>query len=277
MPDAVPAERLPEREALLAELEVGGYLTDPLLEEAMLSVPRHLFVPDDLRDVAYEDRPLPIGFGQTVSAPHMVAMMTSALQVRPGDKVLEVGAGVGYHAAIVKRIVGPKGRVISVEYLPELVELARRNLKKAKIDVEVHEGDGFEGHPDEAPYDAVYVTCAIPQIPDALAQQLKEGGHFVAPLGITRCQLVAGHKKDGVLQLDDLGPCLFVNAQGRLGVHLDIGTPVEPLEDDEGLEDDESEEPAFDNTGVDDDLDDFEDEDFDDDDDDEGGMTTTAP
>jgi protein-L-isoaspartate(D-aspartate) O-methyltransferase len=211
------AERMKEREALLAELETGGYLTDPRLEEAMLAVPRHVFVPKELRETAYEDRPLPIGFGQTVSAPHMVAMMTSALQLKEGDKVLEVGTGVGYHAAISKGVVGETGRVISVEFLPELVQLARKNLKTAKIKVEVHEADGFSGWAKEAPYDAVYVTCAIPDVPDALIEQLKEGGHFVAPLGITRCQLMAGRKVDGELDLEDLGPCLFVNAQGELG------------------------------------------------------------
>ena len=212
-----PAERMKEREALLAELETGGYLTDPRLEEAMLAVPRHLFVPKELRDTAYEDRPLPIGFGQTVSAPHMVAMMTTALQLKEGDHVLEVGTGVGYHAAIAKAVVGSEGKVTSVEFLPELVQLARKNLKAAKIKVDVHEGDGHHGWAADGPYDAVYVTCAIPEVPDALVEQLKEGGHFVAPLGITRCQLMAGRKVDGELDLEDLGPCLFVNAQGELG------------------------------------------------------------
>lgn len=210
-------ERMAEREKLLAELESGGYLNDPRLEEAMLEVPRHLFVPAQLRDAAYEDRPLPIGFGQTVSAPHMVAMMSTALQVQGGETILEIGTGVGYHAAVVRHLVGPTGRVISVEYLPELVELARKNLKAAKSKVEVHEGDGFAGWPDDAPYDAVYVTCAIPEVPKALVDQLREGGHFVAPVGITRCQLMAGRKRNGELELDDLGPCLFVNAQGELG------------------------------------------------------------
>ena len=227
------AERMKEREALLAELETGGYLTDPRLEEAMLAVPRHVFVPKELRETAYEDRPLPIGFGQTVSAPHMVAMMTSALQLKEGDKVLEIGTGVGYHAAIVKAVVGDTGRVITVEYLPELVQLARKNLKAAKMKVEVHEGDGYNGYPKEAPYDAVYVTCAIPDVPDALIEQLKDGGHFVAPLGITRCQLMAGRKVDGELELEDLGPCLFVNAQGELGGTEDLDDD-EPEETDEG-------------------------------------------
>ena len=211
--------RMPEREALLAELEAGGYLTDPRLEEAMLFVPRHLFVPVELRSAAYEDRPLPIGFGQTVSAPHMVAMMTTALQLEEGHRALEIGTGVGYHAAVVKGIVGDAGEVHSVEFLPELAALARGNLKAARIRVEVHEADGALGWPDAAPYDAVYVTCAIPGVPEALVEQLKEGGHFVAPLGVTRCQLMAGRKIDGELRLEDLGPCLFVNAQGALGLN----------------------------------------------------------
>ena len=234
-----PAERMKEREALLAELETGGYLTDPRLEEAMLAVPRHVFVPKELRETAYEDRPLPIGFGQTVSAPHMVAMMTSALQLKEGDKVLEVGTGVGYHAAIVKAVVGDTGRVVTVEYLPELVQLARKNLKAAKLKVEVHEGDGYGGWPKDAPYDAVYVTCAIPDVPDALIEQLKDGGHFVAPLGITRCQLMAGRKVDGDLELEDLGPCLFVNAQGELGGGDETADDDEPEGSDESGPDDD--------------------------------------
>lgn len=206
-----------EREALSAELEQGGFLTDPRLEEAMLAVPRHVFVPKEQREQAYHDRPLPIGFGQTVSAPHMVAMMTTALQLEEGQKVLEVGTGVGYHAAVVKKMVGDAGTVDSVEFLPELVELARKNLRAAKIKVAVHQGDGALGWKTGAPYDAVYVTCAIPEVPDALVQQLREGGHFVAPVGVTHCQLLAGRKLGGALKLEDLGPCLFVNAQGKLG------------------------------------------------------------
>ncbi|HJQ92881.1 MAG TPA: methyltransferase domain-containing protein, partial [Candidatus Thermoplasmatota archaeon] len=165
-----------------------------------------------------------------------VAMMTSALQLKEGDKVLEVGTGVGYHAAIVKAVVGDTGRVITIEYLPELVQVARKNLKAAKSKVEVHEGDGYNGYAKEGPYDAVYVTCAIPDVPDALIEQLKDGGHFVAPLGITRCQLMAGRKVDGELELEDLGPCLFVNAQGELGGG-DETDDDEPEEKDEGDDD----------------------------------------
>lgn len=239
MQDAL-TERMAEREHLLAQLEEQGYLTDPRLEEAMLAVPRHLFVPLELRAAAYEDRPLPIGFGQTVSAPHMVAMMSSALQLQEGQKVLEIGTGVGYHAAVVAKIVGPSGKVHSVEFLPELVELARRNLKSAKINVSVHEGDGALGWQKEAPFDAIYVTCAIPDVPLSLAQQLKDGGHFVAPVGVTRCQLMAGRKHDGMLELDDLGPCLFVNAQGDLGKQPSGDSRMVRLKDEDEEGDDDT-------------------------------------
>lgn len=235
MADAVPTERLPEREALLEQLEVGGYLTDPRLEGAMLEVPRHLFLPEDLRSEAYDDKPLPVGFGQTVSAPHMVAMMTSALHLEEGDRVLEIGTGVGYHAAVVKGVVGSDGEVVSIEYLPELAELSAKNLEDAGYDVRVIQGDGFEGAADHAPFDAIYVTCAIPRIPPALIGQLADGGHFVAPVGVTRCQLLAGHKAGEELELDDLGPCLFVNGQGRLG---------EPDEDGDEWDDDDDDDDA---------------------------------
>lgn len=209
-------ERLDDREALIARLAGEGYLTDPRLEEAMLAVPRHSFLPADLQDEAYEDKPLPVGLGQTISAPHMVAMMTSALQVAAGDSVLEVGTGRGYHAAVLKAMAGD-GEVCSIEFLVPLAQQAQANLDEAGFKVRVLQRDGAEGAPEFAPFDAVIVTCAIPEIPDALVQQLREGGHFVAPLGTTKCMLKAGIKRDGRLVLDDLGPCLFVNAQGDLG------------------------------------------------------------
>ncbi len=232
MQDSLPAERLEERETLLQRLEVDGYLTDPRLEEAMLAVPRHMFLPAELREHAYEDRPLPVGFGQTISAPHMVAMMTAALQLETGQKVLEVGTGVGYHAAVVKQIVGETGRVFSIEYLPELAEWAARNLESTGIDVRVIQGDGALGIEAEAPFDAIYITCAIPTIPHMLLSQLRDGGHFVAPVGVTRCQLMAGRRLGDELNLEDLGPCLFVNAQGELG---------DPDPDDDFGEDDDDE------------------------------------
>jgi len=221
-------ERWDERNGLLAELEASGYLTDPRLEEAMLAVPRHVFLPDELQEEAYADHPLPVGHGQTVSAPHMVAMMTSALQVKQGDNVLEIGTGVGYHAGVVKAMVGAEGTVVSIEFVKELSQRAQANLKTAGQDVIVLNRDGATGAPEYAPFDAVYVTCAIPEIPDALVRQLRDGGHFIAPIGVTKCQLKAGRKIDGRLVLEDLGPCLFVNAQGELGAGDDDSGVLQP-------------------------------------------------
>ncbi|MGB0652116.1 MAG: protein-L-isoaspartate(D-aspartate) O-methyltransferase [Thermoplasmatota archaeon] len=226
----IRSQRRSEREALLAEIELAGYLTDPLVEDAMMRVPRHLFVPEELEDLAYEDRPLPIAFEQTISAPHMVAMMTSALQLQPGDKVLEVGTGAGYHAAILEHVVGPEGSVTSVEYLPELAQLARDNLAKIDSKVKVVVGDGADGHRDGAPYDAVLVTCAIPRIPETLMAQVREGGHLVAPVGITRCSLLAGKLTTGHFHADDLGPCLFVNVQGSLAPPKELPSPSDEEE-----------------------------------------------
>lgn len=207
----------PDQEELLALLAEAGAVADPRVEEAMLTVPRHLFVPDDMKDMAYQDQPLPVGHGQTISAPHMVAMMSSALQLERGHNVLEVGTGQGYHAAVLKAMVGDEGTVTSIEYVAELAELARANLKEAGLDVAVRHGDGYEGAPDLAPFDAILVTCAIPRIPQSLADQLAERGHLVAPIGHTDCVLVVARKRRGRLHVDELSGCRFVNAQGRLG------------------------------------------------------------
>ncbi|MGB1697396.1 MAG: protein-L-isoaspartate(D-aspartate) O-methyltransferase [Thermoplasmatota archaeon] len=208
-------ERMDEREDLLSQVEANGSLTDPLVEEAMLAVPRHVFVPEAMEDMAYDDRPLPIGFDQTISAPHMVAQMTCALQLEPGHKVLEIGSGVGYQAAVLAAVTGVT--VHTIEYLPELAECARQNLAGIGADVQVHVGDGYDGWPDESPFEAILITCAVPQVPPTLAGQLKKGGHLVAPLGVTRCELMVARKLDGRLEKEYIAPCLFVNAQGRLG------------------------------------------------------------
>ena len=139
----------------------------------MLAVPRHEFVPENRRGSAYEDRPLPIGEGQTISAPHMVAMMTDLLALDPGERVLEIGTGCGYHAAVTAEIVDG---LRSVEYHEPLAVVARERLARLGYEVDIRVGDGHEGWPEGAPYDAAYLTCAAPEIPAAVVRQVRPGG-----------------------------------------------------------------------------------------------------
>lgn len=180
-----------QRKRLIEKLKREGMLFDEWAEKAMLQVPRELFVPEDLRWQAYDDHPLPIGSGQTISAPHMVAYMTSLAKPRPGMKVLEVGTGSGYQAAVLAEIVSPRdreggrGHVFSIERIPELAERARRNLERAGYGdrVTVIVGDGSRGLPGEAPFDVIMVTAAARRVPEALVGQLAEGGVMVIPVG----------------------------------------------------------------------------------------------
>ncbi len=143
-------------------------------------VPRHLFVPDEYLDMAYEDRPLPIGYGQTISQPYIVNLMTEELGVKRGDQVLEIGTGSGYQAAILAEL-GVK--IYSVEIIPELARAAEERLAKWGYNVKIKLGDGYLGWMEYAPYDAIIVTAAPDHVPQALAKQLKDGGRLVIPVG----------------------------------------------------------------------------------------------
>jgi protein-L-isoaspartate(D-aspartate) O-methyltransferase len=163
--------------------------------QAMRRVPRHLFVPDDLRPYAYEDRPLPIGRGQTISQPYIVAYMTEALQLAPGHTVLEIGTGSGYQSAILADIVK---QVYSIEIVPDLAESARRALAQAGVrNVEVRTGNGYSGWPEHAPFDRIIVTAAPPEIPQALVDQLAVGGVMVVPVGTSHQEIVVVTKTPG--------------------------------------------------------------------------------
>ena len=165
---------------MIGHLRNEGYLKTPKVIEAFRSVPRELFVPEELRRNAYDDYPLPIGGGQTISAPHMVAIMTELMEPKKGDKVLEIGTGSGWQAAVLSRLVR---KVYSVELESQLVDFARANLRKAGItNVEVIRGDGSKGHAKSAPYDKIIVTCACHEVPKALFGQLKVGGILLAPV-----------------------------------------------------------------------------------------------
>ena len=203
------------REQLVDRLASSGRISDEATLDALRSVPRHEFVPDAKADRAYEDRPLPIGDGQTISAPHMVGIMTELLDVEPGDRVLEIGTGCGYHAAVTTEVVG-NGNVYSVEYGRRLGEKARERLGRLGYDVHVRIGDGREGWPEHAPYDAAYLTCAAASLPDAVAEQIRTDGVILAPIGTTRQTLYRYEKRaDGGLDRSSHGGVRFVSMRGE--------------------------------------------------------------
>jgi protein-L-isoaspartate(D-aspartate) O-methyltransferase len=164
--------------------------------KSMRSVPRHLFVPANVREAAYNDHPLPIGFGQTISQPYIVGVMSEVLEVKREHKVLEIGTGSGYQAAVLSPLAG---KVYSIEIVEGLAVQADALLKKlGYTNVVVRKGDGYKGWPEEAPFDRIILTAAPPEIPDALIAQLKPGGRLVAPVGRFDQDLV-------VLQKDEKG------------------------------------------------------------------------
>jgi protein-L-isoaspartate(D-aspartate) O-methyltransferase len=189
-------------------------LSDSTLE-AIASVPRHEFVPPGRRDRAYRDRPLPIGNDQTISAPHMVAMMVDQLDLDPGESVLEIGTGCGYHAAVTAEVVGPEN-LYSVEFHDPLAESARRTLDQLSYGaVSTRVGDGHEGWPEHAPYDAAYLTAAPSDFPKSLVEQVRPGGRLLGPLetegSLGGQRLVFARKRaDGSLDRDARGRVRFV-------------------------------------------------------------------
>lgn len=165
-----------------SQIESRG-VTDPAVLDAMSKTPRWKFVPEDLKHRAFEDNPLPIGYGQTISQPYIVAYMTEALLLKPGDNVLEVGTGSGYQAAVLAEIAD---EVYTVEIIPELGDSAADTLSELGYDnVHVKIGDGYEGWAEHAPFDAIIVTCAPDHIPQPLLDQLADGGRLVIPVGGT--------------------------------------------------------------------------------------------
>ncbi len=168
------------REEMVATQIEARDVRDQAVLDAMRAIPRHLFVPADLVDRAYEDHPLPIGYGQTISQPYIVALMTEKLGIRPGDKVLEIGTGSGYQAAVLAQL---GVEIYSVEIVPELARSAGERLKQLGYRVAVKQGDGYYGWQEHAPYDAIIVTAAPDHVPQPLVRQLKDGGRLVIPVG----------------------------------------------------------------------------------------------
>ena len=191
-------------------------LGDERVLGAMEQVPRQLFVPAAHRHLAYDDIPLPIGGGQTISQPFIVALMTIALDLEDGDRVLEIGAGSGYQTAILSRLVS-RGYVLSIERSPRLAHDARLLLQALGYDnVEVRLAGRRLGAPEEAPFDAILVTAGAPHLPQSLSDQLAPGGRMVIPVGSLREQDLLKVTKTGDTQsIEDLGPCRFVPLIGE--------------------------------------------------------------
>ncbi len=196
---------------MVDRLRSGGRVTDERVLKALAAVPRHEFVSRDRRSAAYRDTPLPIGNGQTVSAPHMVGLMAELLALSPGDRVLEVGTGCGYHAAVTAELVGP-GNVYSVEYDPELAAAASARLERLGYDVHVRQGDGREGWPEEAPFDASYLTCAAPEPPEPVLKQTH--GYAVMPIGTGSQRLVRFEVDEDSRERETHGRVRFVEMRG---------------------------------------------------------------
>jgi protein-L-isoaspartate(D-aspartate) O-methyltransferase len=211
-PDAYHAARV-----VMLERDLRGRgIKDSRVLAAMAVVPRHRFVPDNLRAAAYEDRPLPIGENQTISQPYIVALMSELLELKPTDKVLEIGTGSGYQTAVLAHLTAA---VSSIEIIPSLGARAKTILDELGFkNIELKIGDGFYGWEERGPFDAILVTAAAPRIPDPLARQLRDGGRLVMPLGAPgRSQrLIRARKSAGQLKSEDLSEVLFVPLRGAI-------------------------------------------------------------
>lgn len=205
-----------ERRLMVARQIEGRGVSDPKVLEAMNIIPRHRFVPPNYQDMAYDDRPLPIGHGQTISQPYIVAVMTEMLALTPEDRVLEIGAGSGYQAAVLSHLAK---EVYSIERLPDIASMARKNLSAVGItNVTVIKGDGTMGYLEKAPYNAIILTAAAPDVPKPLIQQLAEGGRLVCPVGGHDFQtLVKIVKKEGEPITTFHGGVCFVPLIGKYG------------------------------------------------------------
>ena len=214
-PPAEPPHFAKQRENMVVQTIERRGVQDPSVLRAMRLVPRHLFVPDDYQGLAYADRPLPIGYGQTISQPYIVAWMTELLELEPGARVLEIGTGSGYQAAVLAALPGVE--VYTIEILPQLADQAGERLGRLGY-AEVHamQGDGYHGWTEHAPYDAIIVTAAPDHVPQPLVEQLIDGGRLVIPIGPPGSYqtLWTFVRTKGELQAHNMGGVAFVPFTG---------------------------------------------------------------
>ena len=173
------------REDLVSDLSARGYIKTDIVKNAMIKVPREEFMTPETKNYAYLDRPVPLKNGQTISAPHMVAIICEELALKKGMKVLEIGTGFGYNAAVLAEILGPKGQVFTIERIENLKDIAEQNLQRTGYsrNVTVILGDGTKGYKEKSPYDRIYATASAPEVPGPLKNQLKVGGRLLTPVG----------------------------------------------------------------------------------------------
>lgn len=203
-----------ERQAMVESQIAGRGVRDARVLDAMRAVPRHEFVPAHLRVRAYEDHPLPIGYEQTISQPYIVAFMTEQLAPQPTQRVLEIGTGSGYQAAVLAKLVA---EVFTIEIVEPLAKRATADLARLGFkNVQVRAGDGYQGWPEAAPFDAIIVTCAPDHVPEPLVHQLKEGGRMIIPVGeFGAQQLYVLEKRGGKIERRAVLPVRFVPMTGK--------------------------------------------------------------
>jgi protein-L-isoaspartate(D-aspartate) O-methyltransferase len=213
MADNTGEHRADERDRMVAQQLQGRDVRSPAVLEAMRRVPRHRFVPDEEQGSAYSDFPLPIGFGQTISQPYIVGFMTEALELGSADRVLEIGTGSGYQAAVLSRLAR---QVHTIEIVEALAERARMLLAElGYTNVHVHSGNGYLGLPEEAPFDRIIVTAAPEQIPEALVEQLKVDGLIAVPVGVGEQMLQVMRRTPTGLSMVKTLPVRFVPMTGK--------------------------------------------------------------
>lgn len=224
---ANPADWAAARARMVEEQLRGRGIEDARVLQAMAEIPRHEFLPARYRELAYSDQPVSIGGGQTISQPYVVALMTELLDLQGGERVLEIGTGSGYQAAVLSKLAR---EVYSIEIDPELAASAEQRLEQLGFEnVRVRAGDGSYGWPEAAPFDAIIITAAAPRIPPRLAAQLREGGVLVLPLERTgRQELVVATKEAGELRLRSLGEVRFVPMTGAVLGGTPGHTPAAP-------------------------------------------------